>query len=74
MKPSEKYTLEIESIMQKIDDLKNGRVYEHDPVPGVPKCETLGIKLEQEFRRLIAKLDADATGDIEIVAERAEHT
>ena len=72
MKPSEKYTLEIESIMQKIDDLKNGRVYELDPVPGTPKCETLGSKLEQELKLLIAKLDADAAGNIEIVAEHIE--
>ena len=70
MKPSEKYTLEIESIMRKIDDLKNGRVYELDPVPGTPKCTTMGIKLEQEL--LIAKLDADAAGNIEIIAEHLE--
>lgn len=68
MNITEKYTLEIHRIKQIICDLKNGHIYEADPVIGVPKCSTMGENLEKEFDLLIEKIEKDQSGDIELVA------
>lgn len=65
----EKYTLEIQSIWQDIEALKKGQIYEIDSVPGVPQCSTIGRRLEERFTALLAKIELDAEGDIETVAE-----
>lgn len=65
----EKYTLEINQILQDIDKLKQNQIYEIDRVPGVAKCSTLGRELEEKFLALLAKIENDAAGDIENAAE-----
>lgn len=72
MNISEKYTFEIQSIKQMICDLKNGHIYEADPVPGVPKCSTMGEKLEKEFDLLIKKIETDLPGNVEITSSHLQ--
>lgn len=73
MKPSEKYSLEIQIIRQIIESLKAGQVYEIQNTPGVPRVSTVGTKLEEKFDLLIRKLDGEAPGDIEIAAHILEN-
>lgn len=69
MNITERYSLEIQEIKLIIDALKNGEIYEIDRVPGVPKCSTIGLKLEEKFSALIKKIDKDIPGDIETAAD-----
>ena len=73
MKPSEKYSLEIQIIRQIIESLKAGQVYEIQNTPDVPRVSTVGTKLEEKFDLLIRKLDGEAPGDIEIAAHILEN-
>lgn len=73
MKPSEKYSLEIQIIRQIIESLKAGQVYEIQNVPGVPRVSTVGTKLEEKFDLLIEKLDREVPGNIEIAAHILEN-
>ena len=68
----EKYTLEIGKVQSLIDELQKGNVREKDNVPGLPTCNTLGNKLSEAFEQFLRKLENDARGDIEIVAERTD--
>lgn len=65
----EKYTLEIQSIWQDIEVLKKGQIYELDRVPGVPRCSTVGQRLEEKLTTLLSKIEQDVDGSIETVAE-----
>ncbi len=69
----EKYTLEIQSIWQDIEALKKGQIYEIDSAPGVPRCSTIGRRLEERFAALLAKIELDAEGNIETLAEIAQN-
>lgn len=69
MKISDKYCLEIQAVMNDIEIIKNGQIYERDPVPGVPECATVGARLEKNFINLIQLIESDAKGDIEVAAE-----
>lgn len=73
MKPSEKYSLEIQIIRQIIESLKAGQVYEIQNTPGVPRVSTVGTKLEEKFDLLIEKLDREVPGNIEIAAHILEN-
>lgn len=66
---SDKYCLEIQAVMNDIEIIKNGQIYERDPVPGVPECAAVGARLEKNFMRLIKRIESDAKGDIEVAAE-----
>ena len=55
--------------MNDIEIIKNGQIYERDPVPGVPECATVGARLEKNFINLIQLIESDAKGDIEVAAE-----
>ena len=69
MKISDKYCLEIQAVMNDIEIIKNGQIYERDSVPGVPECATVGARLEKNFMRLIQRIESDAKSDIEVAAE-----
>lgn len=73
MKLREKYALEIQSIRQDIELLKNGQIYEIDQVPGVPRCSTIGQRLEEKFNALFVKIEQDDVGSIELVAETVQN-
>lgn len=66
---SDKYRLEIQAVMNDIEIIKNGQIYERDPVPGVPECATVGARLEKSFMRLLKRIESDAKGDIKVAAE-----
>ena len=69
MNITEKYALEIQTIKQLINQLKNGQIYEIDSVPGLPKCNTIGEKLEKEFDLLLKKIETERSGKIELAAQ-----
>ncbi len=69
MKISDKFCLEIQAVMNDIDIIKNGQIYEIDSVSGVPKCATVGARLEKNFMKLIQRIESDTKGDIEVAAE-----
>lgn len=69
MKLREKYTLEIQSIYQDIEVLKKGQIYELDRVPGIPRCSTVGRRLEEKLTTLLSKIEQDVDGSIETADE-----
>ena len=69
MKISDKYSLEIQAVMNDIEHIKKGHIYEKDSTPGMPECETLGARLETNFMKLIRRIENNAKGDIEVVTE-----
>lgn len=69
-----KYTLEIGNVERLIDQLQKGQIRERDNVPGIPSAQTLGNDLAEAFETLLRKIESDATGDIQIVADRIEHS
>ena len=69
MKLREKYTLEIQSIYQDIEVLKKGQIYELDRVSGIPRCSTVGRRLEEKLTILLSKIERDVDGSIETAAE-----
>ena len=69
MKISDKFCLEIQAVMNDIDIIKNGQIYEIDSVSGVPKCATVGARLEKNFMKLIQWIENDTKSDIEVAAE-----
>lgn len=68
MKLKEKYCLELQEISGMLTQLKNGQIYEADPVPGKPKCSTIGANLQQKLEELLYKIENDRMGDIEVAA------
>ncbi|MBQ8325024.1 MAG: hypothetical protein IJX82_07745 [Clostridia bacterium] len=68
----EKYTLEIGNVERLINQLQKGQIRERDDVPGVPSAQTLGNNLAEAFETLLRKIEADAPGDIQTVADRIE--
>lgn len=42
--------LKIQSIRQDIEILKKSQIYEIDRVPGVPRCSTVGTRLEKKIQ------------------------
>ena len=68
MKISERYALEIGQIESDIESLKNRKIREIQGAGPYSSAASLGARLEDEFRELIAKIDADAISDLEIVA------
>lgn len=69
MKLRERYALEIQSIWQDVETLKNGQIYELDRVPGVPRCSTVGQNLEKKLSALLSKIEQDVEGSIETAAK-----
>lgn len=68
MKLTEKYCLELQEIGGMLTQLKNGQIYAADPVPGNPKCSTIGANLQQKLEELLYKIENDRMGDIEVAA------
>ncbi len=68
MKLKEKYCLELQEIGGMLTQLKNGQIYEADPVPGNPKCSTIGANLQQKLEELLYKIENDRIGNIEVAA------
>lgn len=42
-----KYTLELQGIVSDLNILKSSQIYENQNVPGIPKCSTVGRRLEE---------------------------
>lgn len=63
-----KYSLEIAAIEQDIEILKQGHIYENDRVPGVPKCSKVGVRLDENFKKLLTKIENETPGNIEVAA------
>jgi len=68
----EKYTLEIGKVQGLIEQLQKGQIREKDDVPGIPYAQTLGNDLAEAFETLLRKIENDARGDIQIVADHIE--
>ena len=68
MKISERYALEIGQIESDIETLKNRQIREIQGAGPYSSVDNLGLRLEDEFKKLIAKIDADTMSDLEIVA------
>ena len=68
MKISERYALEIGQIESDIELLKNRQIREIQGAGPYSSVDNLGLRLEDEFKKLIAKIDADTISDLEIVA------
>ena len=68
MKISERYALEIGQIESDIELLKNRQIREIQGAGLYSSVDNLGLRLEDEFKKLIAKIDADTISDLEIVA------
>lgn len=64
-----KYALELTTIENDIDNLRNGNIYEIQKRRGVPKCSTLADRLEKNIADLLYKIDNDKSGNIEVAAE-----
>ncbi len=69
MKISERYALEIGQIESDIELLKNRQIREIQGAGPYSSVDNLGLRLEDEFKKLIAKIDADTISDLEIVAK-----
>ena len=68
MKISERYALEIGQIESDIETLKNRQIREIQGAGPYSSVDSLGLRLEDEFKNLIAKIDVDTMSDLEIVA------
>lgn len=68
MKISERYALEIGQIESDIETLKNRQIREIQGAGTYSSVASLGLRLEDEFKNLIAKIDVDTMSDLEIVA------
>lgn len=68
MKISERYALEIGQIESDIETLKNRQIREIQGAGPYSSVASLGLRLEDEFKNLIAKIDVDTMSDLEIVA------
>lgn len=68
MKISERYALEIGQIESDIETLKDRQIREIQGAGPYSSVASLGLRLEDEFKNLIAKIDVDTMSDLEIVA------
>lgn len=64
-----KYSLELTSIKNDLDNIRIGNIYEIQKCRGVPKCSTLADRLEKNIADLLYKINNDKSGNIEIAAE-----
>lgn len=56
---NEYINFKINDIKQDIEILKRGQLYEIEHVPGVPKCYTLGKRIEENFDNLLKLLNIE---------------
>ena len=64
-----KYALELQDIANDLEILKNGFIYEIQNTPGIPKCSTVGTRLEKKLNKLLYTIEHNMPGEIEIAAE-----
>ncbi|WP_192944521.1 hypothetical protein [Ligilactobacillus agilis] len=61
----DKYSLEIGEFSNSLADLRNGRIYEIEKVPGYPAASSLANRLEEQFNMIITKIEKNEAGDNE---------
>ena len=67
MKINDKYTLEIQQIINDLKILEQGQIYEIQNIPGVPRASTLADRLKKNIVKLLDKIENGKDGDIESV-------
>lgn len=65
MKVSEQYSYEIKNILNDIDRLKHGKIYELQNATCYPSVSRLGEQLEIEINELIYALDNQLPGKVQ---------
>lgn len=65
MKVSEQYSYEIKKILNDIDRLKHGKIYELQNATCYPSVSRLGEQLEIEINELIYALDNQLPGKVQ---------
>ncbi|NME43209.1 hypothetical protein HF863_10650 [Lactobacillus agilis] len=61
----DKYSLEIGEFNNLLADLRNGKIYEIEKVPGYPSASSLANKLEEQFNTIITKIEKNEVGNLE---------
>lgn len=64
-----RYSHEINKIENLLIDLNNGRVYEVERKPGIPKCSTMAERLKSEIEDLLIKINNNEKGFMEVASE-----
>lgn len=64
MDRDETINFKIQKIYNDLQLLKDRHVYELDSVPGIPKCETLATRMEENMNAVVSELDKLSTSNI----------
>lgn len=62
-----KYEFEIRNIIQDLEEIERGNIYENGKVPGTPSAKTYARNIKERFIGLLDKMVNDKPGDLEMI-------
>jgi|GEM_PF-3900593 len=58
----ERYSIEMNNILENLNNLKQGNYHERLKKPGIPTAKTIGFRLETDIINLLEKIKDDSLG------------
>ena len=57
MERNEMINMKIQKLYNDLQLLEEKHIYELDPVPGVPRCDTLALRMKKNLDAVVEELD-----------------